>query len=195
MSACDSEPNPGALPRFTVRPIGWVRRPVLPPDPAPGAFFDPEPEAVLDILPRWAAGLEGIEDFSHLLVVFWLDRAERPRRLAGPMRPEGRDGMPPVGLFATRSPRRPNPIGIATPRLLRREGNRLIVSGIDAWGGTPIVDIKGYYPRDDMRPDARVPGWLEALWRLHDGERDYTARGGAHESEPANDAAIVDPGE
>jgi tRNA (Thr-GGU) A37 N-methylase len=76
--------------------------------------------------------------------------------------------MPEVGVFATRSPRRPNPIGIACPRLLRREGNRLVVSGLDAWDGTPIIDLKGYAPRDECRPDATVPDWLTALWRSHD---------------------------
>ena len=76
-------------------------------------FLDPERETVLEILPRWADGLDGIEDFSHLLVTAWLDRTARPRSLAEPMRPEGREDAPAVGLFATRSPRRPNPIGIA----------------------------------------------------------------------------------
>ncbi len=66
-------------------------------------------------------------------------------------------------------------------------GNRLVDSGIDAWDGTPIIDIKGYYPRDDMRPDARVPHWLETLWRLHDEERG----GGA--GEPA-DGGVTGPG-
>ncbi|MGH2614493.1 MAG: TrmO family methyltransferase domain-containing protein, partial [Thermomicrobiales bacterium] len=82
-----------------------------------------------------------------------------------------REGLPEVGLIATRTPRRPNPIGVAAPRLLRREENTLWVSGIDAWPGTPILDIKGYTPRDDLRPDATVPEWLTTLWALHDAER------------------------
>jgi tRNA (Thr-GGU) A37 N-methylase len=57
------------------------------------------------------------------------------------------------------------------PRLLRREGTTLWVTGIDAWPGTPILDIKGYNPRDDLRPDATVPDWLAALWQAHDIER------------------------
>lgn len=163
------QPGPAPLPRFAVRPIGWVRRPGTVADPAD--FFDPEQETRLELLPRWAAGLAGIDDFSHLLVIAWLDRAARPRLLADPMRPEGRDDLPAVGLFATRSPRRPNPLGVACPRLLRREGAVLVVSGIDFWDGTPILDLKGYYPRDDARPDARVPDWLGALWQQHDAER------------------------
>jgi tRNA (Thr-GGU) A37 N-methylase len=74
-------------------------------------------------------------------------------------------------MFATRTPRRPNPLGVAAPRLLRREGDTVWVTGIDAWPGTPILDIKGYTPRDDLRPDASVPEWLETLWAFHDAER------------------------
>ena len=84
---------------------------------------------------------------------------------------EGQPALPPVGLVATRTPRRPNPIGLACPALLRRSGNLLVVSGIDAWDGTPILDVKGYGPRDEGRPDASVPPWLDALWRRHDAER------------------------
>ncbi len=79
--------------------------------------------------------------------------------------------MPEVGLFATRTPRRPNPLGVSVPRSLRREGCRLWVSGVDTWPGTPILDIKGYARRDDLHPDATVPTWLVSLWTAHDAER------------------------
>jgi tRNA (adenine37-N6)-methyltransferase len=138
---------------------------------AEGAFYDPFVETILEIDERWEAGLAGIEEFSHLVVLFYLDRAERPRRPPPPRPAEGALEAAAVGLFATRTPRRPNPIGIACPRLIRREGNRLVVTGIDAWPGTPILDIKGYYPRDEARPDATVPAWLTALWEGHDRER------------------------
>jgi tRNA (adenine37-N6)-methyltransferase len=155
---------------FRVQPIGYVRRPdVMDPDPA--AYYDPWAETALEILPRWTAALDGIEEYSHLYVIFWLDSAPRARK-ARTQRPEGRDDLPEVGLFATRTPRRPNPIGVSAPRLLRREENTLWVSGIDAWPGTPILDIKGYAPRDDVRPDATVPAWLETLWAGHDAERE-----------------------
>jgi tRNA-Thr(GGU) m(6)t(6)A37 methyltransferase TsaA len=128
-------------------------------------------ETALHILPRWADAIDGIEEYSHLIVVFWLDRARRARR-ACRIRAEGRPDMPEVGAFATRTPVRPNPIGLATPRLLRREGLTLWVTGIDAWPGTPILDLKGYTPRDDVHLDATVPGWLQHLWALHDEERE-----------------------
>ena len=154
---------------FRVQPIGYVRRPGAG-EPDPDAFYDPAVETALDILPRWSEALEGIEEYSHLIVLFWLDRVQRARK---PRRghPEGRTQLPSVGLFATRTPRRPNPIGIATPRLLRRQGSTLWVSGLDAWPGTPIVDVKGYAPRDDLHSDAAVPAWLTTLWAIHDIER------------------------
>ena len=154
---------------FRVQAIGYVRRPGVA-NPDPEVFYDPAAETALDILPRWSEALSGIEAYSHLYVIFWLDRARRPRTPRAHV-PEGRVGLPVVGLFATRTPRRPNPIGVAAPRLLRREGAALWVTGIDAWPGTPILDIKGYAPRDDLRPDASVPDWLERLWAMHDSER------------------------
>jgi tRNA-Thr(GGU) m(6)t(6)A37 methyltransferase TsaA len=156
--------------RFSVKPIGFVRRDGVS-APEPDAFYDPFQETALEIDPAWEPALSGIEEFSHLVVIFYLDQAKRPRKPGTLRAAEDQSGAPPVGLFATRTPRRPNPIGLSCPRLLRREGNRLIVSGIDAWPGTPILDVKGYYPRDEQRPDATVPPWLESLWRQHDDER------------------------
>ncbi len=154
---------------FRVQAIGHVRRPgACAPDP--DAYYDPLAETALEVLPRWAPALEGIEGYSHLVVIFWLDRARRARTLRA-IHPERREDLPEVGLFATRSPVRPNPLGICTPRLLRRDGNTLWVRGIDAWPGTPILDIKGYAPRDDHHADATVPAWLETLWAMHDREQ------------------------
>jgi tRNA-Thr(GGU) m(6)t(6)A37 methyltransferase TsaA len=155
---------------FRVQSIGTVRRPGTG-ETRPDEFFDPWQESILEIDERWADGLIGIEEFSHLVVLFWLDRVERRRTAGEPRQAEDEDGLTPVGFFSTRTPKRPNPIGMSCPKLRRREGNRLYVVGIDAWDGTPIVDIKGYYPRDEMRPDATIPGWLELLWSRHDEER------------------------
>jgi len=155
---------------YRVQAIGTVGRATGAPADAT-AFLDPWQEAVLDMLPRWVDGIDGLDGFSHLLVLFYLDRATRRRASGAPRAAEDRPGAPPVGFFATRTPRRPNPIGIACPRLLRRDGNRLVVTGIDAWDGTPILDLKGYFPRDEGRPDATVPQWLDDLWERHDAER------------------------
>jgi tRNA (Thr-GGU) A37 N-methylase len=96
---------------------------------------------------------------------------ESGARKTRPNLPEGRTGLSEVGIFATRTLRRPNPLGLSMPRLVRREGRILWVSGIDAWDGTPILDLKGYAHRDDLHDDAMVPEWLESLWAAHDGER------------------------
>jgi tRNA-Thr(GGU) m(6)t(6)A37 methyltransferase TsaA len=162
-----------ATERFEMRPIGAVTRPGS--EATPGVFYDPDQESVIVIDPNWESALTGIEEYSHLVVLFWLDRAERAERAPELFQPDGRDDLPSVGLFATRTPRRPNPVGMACPRLIRRDGNRLVVRGIDAWDGTPVVDIKGYAPRDDIRADAQVPDWLARLWKTHDEER--AARG------------------
>ena len=154
---------------FRAQAIGIVARPGSA-STDPSAYYDPNLETALQILPRWEDAIDGIEGYSHLVVVFWLDRAKRAR-FARRNRPEGRPELPKVGALATRTPQRPNPIGLATPRLLRRDGLTLWVSGIDAWPGTPILDLKGYTPRDDLHADATVPVWLQHLWTLHDDER------------------------
>jgi len=158
---------------FSLTPIGVVHRSDMPDGTRsePGAYFDPFAESVIEIASAWEAGLARIEEFSHL-VVLYMDRTEplTPEMLM--TRPvEGREGLPPVGLFATRSPRRPNPIGLCYPQLLRRDGRHLHVAGMDAWPGTPVLDIKGYYLRDEQRLDATAPDWLMALWASHDAAR------------------------
>ena len=135
------------------------------------AYLDPFVESILEIEPRWQEGLVGLEEYSHLVVIFYLDRAKRRRSVGLADGAEGRAGLAKVGFFATRTPRRPNPIGLACPRLLRRDGLRLHVRGIDAWDGTPILDLKGYSPRDELHPAATVPEWLTELWRQHDREQ------------------------
>jgi tRNA-Thr(GGU) m(6)t(6)A37 methyltransferase TsaA len=126
--------------------------------------------AELEIEPAWAGALDGIEDFTHIWVVWWVDRFKSPPD-ALRVRPERRQELPLVGIFATRSPHRPNPIALTAVRLLERRGPVLRVQGLDAYEGTPILDIKPYLRRGDMIPEAQVPDWLERLWRSHDAER------------------------
>jgi len=126
--------------------------------------------AEIEVDPDWAEALDGIEGFSHIWVVWWLDRYETPPT-SHRVHPEGRSEMPLVGLFATRSPRRPCPIAITAVRLLAHQGARLRVEGMDACAGTPIFDIKPYLRRGDLVPEATAPDWLERLWKIHDEER------------------------
>jgi tRNA-Thr(GGU) m(6)t(6)A37 methyltransferase TsaA len=128
-----------------------------------------EAEAEIQVDPSWAEALDGIEGFSHIWVLWWPDRHDQPperRRI----HPERREDMPLVGIFATRSPSRPNPIAITAVRLLGRRGARLRVRGLDAYEGTPILDLKPYLRRGDLLPDATTPDWLRRLWRSHDGQ-------------------------
>lgn len=119
-----------------------------------------------DLLPA----LEGVEEFSHLLILFYFDRLP-PEAAPLQVHPERRPEMPLVGVLATRSPHRPNPIGLTAVELLRREGNVLWVRGLDAFDGTPVLDIKPYLPRGDHLEEVRIPDWLRRLWSLHDRER------------------------
>jgi len=117
---------------------------------------------VLD--PQWIPALEGIEGFSHLYVLFWLHGIRGEIQLH--VHPQNRQDLPEVGLFATRTPRRPNPIGLQVVELVSREGNVLTVRMLDALNGTPVLDIKPYLPRGDAVTEARAPEWLRKLWEL-----------------------------
>jgi tRNA-Thr(GGU) m(6)t(6)A37 methyltransferase TsaA len=125
---------------------------------------------VIQVEAAWVEALDGIERFSHIWVLWWLDRFRGPPS-ARKVHPEGRPEMPLVGLFATRSPHRPNPIAMTAVRLLNRDGVLLRVEGLDAIEGTPILDIKPYLRRGDCLSEAVMPDWLERLWLLHDEER------------------------
>ncbi len=129
-------------------------------------------QAVIEIDAAWEGALHGIEEFSHIWVMWWLDQAPSGSDLdSQQVRPEGRKEMPLRGIFATRSPRRPTPIAITPVRLLERQGTRLYVQGLDAFEGTPILDLKPYLRRGDLIPEATMPAWLEELWRIHDEEK------------------------
>jgi len=138
----------------------------------PGDEVWEELEAEIDIDPAWAEALDGIEGFSHVWVVWCPDRSPAGEALDTlRVHPEGRQELPEVGLFATRSPRRPNPIAITAVRLLERRGNCLRVLGLDACTGSPILDLKPYLRRGDLIPAATSPAWLDHLWQIQDKER------------------------
>ena len=99
-----------------------------------------EAVATIAIREEFAEALDGIEAYSHLVVLFWFHQSERPTSMM--VHPRGDPSRPERGIFATRSPVRPNPIGLTVVRLLERCGNELVVRGLDAIDGTPVVDIK-----------------------------------------------------
>lgn len=147
---------------YTVRPIGQVQNDITALD---GVIWE-EIESRVVVAPEYAGGLDGIEGFSHVIVVGYLHRQAHGRDHSHPLHvhPQGRQDLPLVGVFATRSPRRPNPIAITVVRLLRREGNVLFVKGLDMADGTPVLDIKPYLTRGDRVEDATVAEWLHRLW-------------------------------
>jgi len=118
-------------------------------------------EVVLD--ETLADGLDGLEAFSHVLVLYWMHRAAEAEPVRMRRRPQGRADMPEVGIFAQRARHRPNPIGVTAVRLLRREKNRLMVQGLDAINGTPVVDVKPYVPQFDSVDGPTAPTWVSQL--------------------------------
>jgi tRNA-Thr(GGU) m(6)t(6)A37 methyltransferase TsaA len=139
---------------FTSRPIGFVSSPYKHPREVPkGLGAKHEADGVLKILPEFEPGLTDIEGFSHLVVIWEFDRSHDFELLGTPP-----SDNRPHGVFATRSPRRPNPIGLTTVELRHREGVELYVRGVDMLDGTPILDIKPYLssvPSEKLRR-----GWL-----------------------------------
>ena len=100
--------------------------------------------------------LDGLEEYSHIIVIYWMHKIAS-QEVPLKVHPKGRKELPVRGLFASRAPHRPNRIGKATVKLLKRRGNILNVKGLDALDGTPVLDIKPYIPGYDSVDDARVP--------------------------------------
>jgi len=163
VTAGDREREPGRD-LFSYRPIGIVRSPhadarATPVQPSFARGYT----GTVEIDPGYEAGLHGIEGFSHivLLVALHAARTMAPGDAGGlTVVPFGADE--PRGVFATRSPSRPNPIGLTVVRLLRREGCMLYVDGLDVLDGTPVLDVKPYVPQCDIVPDARED-WVGAV--------------------------------
>jgi tRNA (adenine37-N6)-methyltransferase len=139
---------------FVSRPIGFVSSPYHDTKEIPkGLHAKHEAEGVLKILPEFEIGLTDIEGFSHLFVLWEFDRSGDFDLIGKPPIDEK-----PHGVFATRSPRRPNPIGLTVVALLRRENGLLHVRGVDMLDQTPILDIKPYL--SSIPPELLRRGWL-----------------------------------
>jgi tRNA (adenine37-N6)-methyltransferase len=140
---------------FTSQPIGFVRSPYQNTSEIPkGCGAKHDAEGVLEILSEFEAGLMHVEGFSHLYLIWEFDKSADYDLVAHPPTDSNRAH----GVFATRSPRRPNPIALTVVELLRRDGAKLHVKGVDMLDGTPILDIKPYLssiPEEKLRR-----GWL-----------------------------------
>ena len=139
-----------ALPRqfasFTVRPIGFVRK--------------VEGRTLIVLDKTYQPGLLGLDQFSHIYVIWWANRNDESEgRATLQVHPRGNRNNPLTGMFATRSPRRPNLIALTLCKVVSVKANVVEVEMIDAFADTPVLDIKPYIPGYDSAPDARSPEW------------------------------------
>jgi tRNA-Thr(GGU) m(6)t(6)A37 methyltransferase TsaA len=143
------------FPSLTLKAIGVVRNEIR--QPVRRQFKDVVSEIVIDR--DLTEALDNLDEFSHIIVIYWMHRRSGPAPKK--VRPMGNPESSLMGVFATRSPTRPNPVGKATVRLLQRRDNILKVEGLDAIDGTPVIDIKPYIPGYDSVKNARVPSWVK----------------------------------
>ena len=141
--------------QVTYTPIGVIRSPFQTPEGMPiqpaGAVGI---EGAIDIFEPYEQGLADLEGFSHIILIYHFHKVNGWDLTVTPFL-----DTEPLGLFATRAPRRPNPVGLSVVRLLSREGRRLRIEGVDVLDGTPLIDIKPYSPEFDHAESART-GWM-----------------------------------
>ncbi len=141
-----------------MNPIGYVRNTVT--NKKDISWGEDSSTIVLE--EQYAPGLKGLEDFSHVIILFYLDQAKYDKEKHLQRRAQNRVDMPLVGIFSQRGKDRPNQIGMTSVRIVSVCDNQLIVNGLDAVDGTPVLDIKPYYPIYDKK-EAYVPEWVDRL--------------------------------
>ena len=139
-----------------IKPIGFVKNNIK--EQRFGNWSDVVSEIILN--KEYEDALDGIEDYSHINVVFWMNEVKTCKIKH---QPQGNEHVPVVGIFACRCPNRPNPIGITTVELLERKNNTVKVKGLDVIDNTPIIDIKPYTPQYDKVKDVKTPEWIDKL--------------------------------
>ncbi len=142
------------LPEINLKPIGTVRSEIK--ERTRHYSGDTVSEIIVDS--SLTEALDNLDEFSHIIVLYWIHKS--PRRAPKKVHPRGNPQNKLMGVFATRSPDRPNPIGKSTVRLLERLDNVLKVRGLDAIDGSPVLDIKPYIPGYDSVDNARAPSWM-----------------------------------
>jgi tRNA (adenine37-N6)-methyltransferase len=153
---------------LVMEPIGVIRTPFAEGDQIPIQPAFSQAAGQVEVYPEYAEGLQDIEGFSHIILLYALHRSSGYTLRVKPFLDHEL-----CGVFATRHPRRPNPIGLSVVRLLARNGSTLDVEGIDVLDGTPLFDIKPYVPEFDLVNDARA-GWYDR--RPQDGETTAAVR-------------------
>ena len=140
---------------FTISPIGIIHSPFTETAETPLQSARTQAVGRVELFPEFAAGLQDIEGFSHLILLYVFHQSEGYELLIKPFLDDHLHG-----LFATRYPFRPNRIGLSIVHLVERQGNELVIEGVDVLDGTPLIDIKPYVPEFDIRTDVRT-GWYE----------------------------------
>jgi tRNA-Thr(GGU) m(6)t(6)A37 methyltransferase TsaA len=159
---------PEEMPDAVFSPVGAVRNTVK--EPQMGGWESVESRIV--VRRELADALDGLEGYSHVFILFWFHRVPEQERGAIRIHPRGDPALPLLGVFATRTQLRPNPIGMSIVPLLSRKGNVLCVRGLDAIDGTPVLDVKPYIPHYDSVPQATIPAWAsEVASRSRSGHR------------------------
>lgn len=149
-------------------PIGVIHSPYKERGDAPRQGRLSDNEIILEIFQDFADALKDVTRSSHIIVLYWGDRANRTV-----LQSRTPFSDIPVGVFASRSPNRPNPIAFCVADLLRQEGNRLIVRGVDALDGSPLLDIKAYASAIDAIPDAASTHIPSKLEEIAEGQMQY----------------------
>ena len=133
---------------YEILPVGFIKK--------------EQGNVMIQIQDAYKEGLLGIEQFSHIIVFCWFHQNDRPeKRKILQVHARGDRKNPLTGVFATRSPARPNPIAISACKLLNIKNNLIIIDGIDAFDGTPVIDIKPYIAENDHLADTRMPPWVD----------------------------------
>jgi tRNA-Thr(GGU) m(6)t(6)A37 methyltransferase TsaA len=138
----------------SAKPESYVVHPV-------GRVHKRDSAATIEVAPRYQDALLGLADFSHVWVIWWFDRNDNPqKRSVLRVHPRGDSNNPLTGVFATRSPARPNLIAMTLCRIRSIEGRTIEVEDIDAFDNTPVLDLKPHIPESDGDQRARVPRWI-----------------------------------
>ena len=168
-------------PRMLLEPVGVVRSEIKEPILLAGksdielrermemikAYHEKVKNVVCEVavFPRWSELLEGVEGFSHILVLYWPHLIDPERRDLKRVHPMGRKDLPMQGIFATCSPARPNPVLVSAVPLVERAGDVLKVQGLEAVDGSPVIDIKPYVKNYYRIENPTVPEWMERIHR------------------------------
>ena len=148
---------------ITLTPIGRVESPVE--EPVDENWGKVRSRIVL--LPEYAGGLDGLNEFSHAIIVTYLHKAKYEQSKHLKRRPRGLESMPLLGIFSQRAKDRPNPIGITAVKITGVGNDYLEVQGLDAINGTPVLDIKPYYPQYDRVGNPQMPEWVAELMKRY----------------------------